>query len=648
MEAQTSTVDVVRRQELYFGGGSREYLNESPLDTFRLKVKADLASLDKMVWSFRSPSAGLLCHPLAWLEMKFDITTPAPISLANQTSAGLTMGTSSASATGVLLTAPHQEVANQFRIVRECCLIGLADGDGVGQAIDHISCVLNGSTFTMNSCDKFWNSLVKATLSSKDAAKRFADCGGAYDQADSRGSKVFTKNANDRTARNHFSGYGYGVSQDSGVASRCRAFWSMIESTTNGADNLATAGSRPTYRVKVRWPINIPPFNPFYGIESMHRLSPWASQPLGLSGINQVQISILYKNLAATLFRDFTARVYGGAALRGTQDHSNSCTTGILNDAIDVKLVEDECNLMVKYYRLQSHRNVPAVQSISVPKFMVSTSTKFPIAAVPASGIAVNAGASVFEAGTAYLAASGRDQVTVGIHGASASMKRQLAPQTAFYEVEINNVSYPQLPEFLIFAFEKDKNVYSHKRISDADDEGLRPILNRSSNGSIRKLALQIQTSEHVYSYTSEVGGNPRDQQVLYEDTVRNCCRDYFGYRQWQETECVLVLSSDTYCPLGLSPGVVSPVQISVSAQIENKAVFYDAGCPVVGTAQADNGAHVDTRQELALGTDRIPGQLVMIGAFTRGVATISPSSCVLSTMAIAQSQASEILSRQP
>ena len=198
-----------------------------------------------------------------------------------------------------------------------------------------------------------------------------------------------------------------------------------------------------------------------------------------------------------------------------------------------------------------------------------------------------------------------------------------------------------------MFVFQKSVDCYSHKLITEANDQGLRPVLNRSSNASIRKLYLQLQTSEHVYSYSSDKTAEI-DQQILFEDSVRNCCRDYFGFEAWQRSECCLLLSSDSYCPLGLSPGTIMPVQISVRAEIENKNVSLSGTNAVGGTAQAADGAHVATREELSLGADRIQGELLMIAVYTRGVATISPSSVVLSTMAVSQAQASEMLARNP
>ena len=650
-------IPVIRRSNLYFGGGVREVLNESPLDTFRLKVPADVATTDKMTFSFRSPASGLLCHPLAWIEAKFDIKAPGLISLATQSSAGICAGTTRAAGAAAHATRVSAEILAEDRTIRKVPLVAFADGDGgFGGAIDHISVVLNGSSFTMNSCDKYWNSLVKTQISSKDAARRYAKCGGAYDQGDARGTKVFTRNRQADVGANQFSGLGYGVTADSGVAERCRAFYSCIESTTAPTANGNADGGVATYRVKVRWPVNCPPFNCFYGIQDMHVLSPWAGQPLGLSNINQVQLSILFKNLTASLFRDLTDRI-------GAPDNA---TTGLRNVPFQVSLVDKETNLFVKYYRLQSHRAIPSVQSIGTFKLMVSSSDKFPTAADAGRGIA-EGDASTFEgANTAYLKASGRDipssAVAVGhatwdygsnkIAGnpggaAGKALYRTIAPITKFYEVEINNISYPQLPQYLMFVFQKSVDCYSHKLITEANDQGLRPVLNRSSNASIRKLYLQLQTSEHVYSYSSDKTAEI-DQQILFEDSVRNCCRDYFGFEAWQRSECCLLLSSDSYCPLGLSPGTIMPVQISVRAEIENKNVSLSGTNAVGGTAQAADGAHVATREELSLGADRIQGELLMIAVYTRGVATISPSSVVLSTMAVSQAQASEMLARNP
>ena len=89
MAEASRSIPVIRRQELFFGGGVRESLNESALDTFRLKVPANIATLDKMTFDFRSPASGLLCHPLAWLEAKFTVKVPGNVSQATQYSAGI-------------------------------------------------------------------------------------------------------------------------------------------------------------------------------------------------------------------------------------------------------------------------------------------------------------------------------------------------------------------------------------------------------------------------------------------------------------------------------------------------------------------------------------------------------------------------------
>ena len=345
-----------------------------------------------------------------------------------------------------------------------------------------------------------------------------------------------------------------------------------------------------------------------------------------------------------TLFRDLTDR---------TRALETSVTRGIINQPFEFALVDEETNLFVKYFRLQSHRQVPSIQTINTFKFMQSQAKKFPVVADPAQGIAANATANLFETTPAtYLIASGRDARTLVLHddanAASATMFQQIAPVGAnnYYVQEINNVSYPQLPAQLVIVFQKDVNCFSSKVVSGGDDKSMRAVSNRSSNASIRKLELQIQTSERVYHFSADASAL-QDQQILYEESIKNCTAKYFGFKQWQKSQCCVVLNSSSYCPLGLSPGTIMPVQISIRCEIENKNVVYDGYSPIAGV-QSNAGASHARPTELAMQGDRIRGRLNMIAVYTRGSATISPSSCVLSTQGIAQSQATRELSQYP
>ena len=89
------------------------------------------------------------------------------------------------------------------------------------------------------------------------------------------------------------------------------------------------------------------------------------------------------------------------------------------------------------------------------------------------------------------------------------------------------------------------------------------------------------------------------------------------------------------------------PVQISIRCEIENKNVVYDGYSPVAGVQQNAGAVHASPT-ELAMQGDRIRGRLAMIAVYTRGTATISPSSCVLSTQGISQAQATQELSKYP
>jgi hypothetical protein len=132
----------------------------------------------------------------------------------------------------------------------------------------------------------------------------------------------------------------------------------------------------------------------------------------------------------------------------------------------------------------------------------------------------------------------------------------------------------------------------------------------------------------------------------VYEDTIQHCS-EYFDFEQWRNSECCVILSSDQFAPLGLvTPGTVTPCQITIRCELENRNCVYDGQCPELGdpTLQTAN----DQPQECILGEDQIRGRLTCVAVFKKGVCTIAPSSVVVSTMSLAQSQAAEILSRNP
>jgi len=88
------------------------------------------ATTDKFTFSFRSPASGLLCHPLAWIEAKFDIKAPGLISLATQSSAGICAATHRAAGAAGHATRVSTEIRAEDRTVRKVPLVSFADGDG--------------------------------------------------------------------------------------------------------------------------------------------------------------------------------------------------------------------------------------------------------------------------------------------------------------------------------------------------------------------------------------------------------------------------------------------------------------------------------------------------------------------------------------
>ena len=628
--AATEQVPVDRREEYQFGGGFREELHESPLDVYDLVQKADSADVNKMSFNIRSPASQLLCSPLAWVETEVVLTVPYALNQMSQASCGVVYRSNEAA------TLNAQDGAN--RSIGKQGLIAWGGGDAFGSALDHASVVLNGSSFTISAMDSWWSSFVKTQISSKDAARRFHSCGGGYDRDDARMGKAFTKNT---SATNAGRGFGFSISGDSAVQERARRLYKACHIKAQGT--VGPGGGTEVYRISVAWPICVPPFNSFIGLKSNRfKMAVHKFQPLGLSNINQLSMTLLFKNLIPCLIRELSDRSGAfGSAL-------NNIGTGSSAAAITGTIDASKTQMRVRYYRLAASRRVPSVQQINTMKYLVTQSDAMPVAD-PGDGSVVAVPATVLrDAITGALPPSGFDRLSkTSTFGNSAMARRTLAPiaGTAYYKAELNNISYPQLPDFLILVFQKDVESYRYSSLIGVNDHmGMRPVYNLTANASIRKISVRLNTSEHVYSFSSDASALV-DARRLYADTIRNCCSDYFDFDQWRDSQCCVVLSSDSYAPLGLiSPGVISPIQLSVECQIENRHVVVSGTNAAYGhTDMQDDNAQP---QEPILGGDLIRGKLTMVAVFGKGVVSIMPSSCTQSAQGISQSQAAEILSR--
>ena len=139
------------------------------------------------------------------------------------------------------------------------------------------------------------------------------------------------------------------------------------------------------------------------------------------------------------------------------------------------------------------------------------------------------------------------------------------------------------------------------------------------------------------------------DQDRLFRDTLQNVHSSYFGgdFNSWRTRNCAVLLDSSQFCPISqLSPGVVSPCQISLRVDFQNECVYADGLGPVSGLAAATGlfGNAAAAPSEVALSADYIRSRPVVVAFFQRSVLSIAPSSAVVSVQSFSAQAAQEVL----
>ena len=609
-------VTVIRRPELYFGGAPPETLVEAPQNIFYHRVKADSATLQRMSFTARSPAAGLLCHPVAWVECELKIKESVRTDLLSQT------------------VGPYAARVKQNNIAQgangnvfhdACGLIAFGQGDSFGAGLDHCSVVLNGSSYTQQNLDRWWSPFVRFSIKDDDAQERYSRCGGKFDQFDSSGSMIVTSRANNVDGVT-----GFGISPDSGVMKRAQNYYNSTVSVDPG--QVAAGGFHTASRtIRIRWPLNAGPFNPFFGM-ALNRINPYRSYALGLSNINQLSVDLLMKsNFTQTLLRKLHRDKTG---FDGGLDATNYGMWA--NRAIQVELVSDSTFLELKYYRLAPGRAIPSVQNVPIYKIMTHAGSTMPAAADAGNGIELlgNVNLSPFGDGSlTYMAASGNDLLTTP----AAS---QLAPNFNFYKMSFSTLSLPMCPSMLMIVAAKDTGSYGHQVSRDNAIVGEHTVVNRDACASILSVRLTVNTSEQVIQ-RSDDAARVLDQDRLWRSTIRNAVEGYFGgdFNSWANRQCCVMISSDEFSQLGISPGVIAPLTLKIDIEMQNRAVYYDSICEGFQGAGNANDA-IRPRKCI----DKLRVVPYIIAFYSRGVVSISPASAVTSVQSLAQHTASNTL----
>ena len=619
------SISIDRKNEYKFGPSIREHLVESVQNVFDMRVRADSSTLNRMSFTCRSPSSGLLCSPKAYVEFELDIKSHMPTSTYTQSLAG---------------TGPNYDAAERvqgefedgedtaFGVTPLYCFVEL---DAVGGCLEHSSITINGSAITYPNPKLWWKSFLRCSIDDEQAQQIYSGCGGCADRYDCVPGKhmgVVTVEI-DGTADSRV--VGATVSGDSGVWQRARNLVCQTVRLTDGvSDDTGGEGedfvpslaiNRGTRRIRVRWPVMGGLFSPLHGCK-LNIQNPYFGQAYGLANQNQLSFDFLFSNLAQYCVRDLTspsgADVYGQGGLQPD-------VVDAANDTIT--LVPDSTFLYLRYFRLAASREIPASQRVHTWKTLLSLGPAMPSNAIEPAITAMDSleeTLKVFEDGKlTYFPASGRDYQDVN--------GREVAVSGDYYEVTFENIAFPMPPHAIMICAQQDVGAFRHQK----SDECARSVQNRDCNMSIEAIELTVNTSEKVIFYSADAS-NLTDKRNLFRSTSRNCGRDERQFfkgdiNAWSDRSCVVYLTSDEWLPLNISPGMLVPITISCKVKFKNRNVYLD------GVNPTNDG-------NLQMADIRMRSQPCLCAFYQRAVATLAPASCTLGTQSVSMHTGSEIL----
>jgi hypothetical protein len=613
------------------------------------------SQLQRLEFNWRAPAQNLLASPKLYIEFDVLIQTVRDISQVSQASSGMSIQ-SDANAGGAdnfgAISATH-------RRIKPSALLAFGEGDPLLSGCESASLVINGSSLTTPSPTLWSRPFMRANLKSEDAQRIYSQCGGMFDQYNGQASKTFSVGCGAGDAATK--GYGFSLGVDTGITTRARNLYNQIYKVVdqNGVHAGITAGARGIRVCRVRWPVSAGSLlNPWIGSD-LPRFSPAAGAPYGLANLNSCQLSLIFrKNILQTLIRD-----YGQPGLTTQQEIKRGGADQINGTQTELSVDTESVRLLARYYRLAPQRQIPVSFACKLYRPMVSLADAMPKARtaaalelVSASGIKqlVQANAdTVFSDGArSYLMPSGRDTTSkpaiADIDPPNQATQIQLASHDKFWEVTWSNLSFPMLPDQLLICAPKDSFCFDNKLQECANTLKGRSVTNRDSSLAIKQIEISVNTTERTYKFSRDASCF-RDQQIMMEDTLQNVQKGFFNgdFDAFRTRNHFVLLTSDQFCPIAqMSAGVVSPVQISVTARFRNECVYSDGLCAV---AAYDAGTGAVTTAHTAvpypvLSCDLIRSRPVCVAFFQRSTLQINPSSAVVSVQSYSQSSAAEIL----
>ena len=475
----------------------------SAANKFIQKVDAQSATESRMVFNWRSPSAGLLCSPIA--EVTFHIDIECPFKLSKRTQIGPLFGASDQSFGKHAAHVERNAVANNAASivkpgVATRALFSFGEGNCVMSACESKTITINGATWTELNSNLYQRSLDECYVPPTEQQRNWSTCGGQQNMDDSvplsghvlglpDGLRIGIAagnyaNQGFTAARGSLVGYechadgdrsaiaskGFtqteGATMDSGLCTRMHNFYDQIVSATDAAVVVGVADRTRIYTIEVKAPISGSVFNDLWGANGLSRSDPRNRLALGLPHINSGQIVLQFKELFKRLIRR-----YGRPSVVGADNLKATGACKITGDDVQIRLnTKYTPNLRLTYIRLPAWRTMPQSVALNV--------TRREIRRAQGTRSAGDFGEKQFGGGLFGL----DKQPQFGLRCASdvqeypsllsiQPLSRNVKDGTK--DVNWNGVMFPQPPAYIFICYEKDPEFMNY---TNPIQKGLRSV----------------------------------------------------------------------------------------------------------------------------------------------------------------------------
>ena len=570
-------IPVYRPTFLTDGGEFRGSLIESPANIFYQQVRASRATLNRLQFQWRSVSDNLLLSPTVMLRMRLRVTCPQIwtqlMALVSVHGVGQTKVGSNAD----IYTAVGAGTQNSGASGRVPCLV-FADGDAFSSVCSSMNLIFNGTSISLNRCNRFWRDYLRTQVACEDVARIYKSAGGSYDKYDQTPVVVASTSANGGAMDTK----AVGITQDSGISSRSKALYA--QSTTGKVVNSAAAagfaGAAIAREIQISFPVPLPPFNPWRG-HALPASCPYKSCPLAIPHLSAGGLDFLLED-----FEKGFLRRLGGVAAGGDNAAAISANTNT-ND-VHIEIVDQETILELKYFRLSHTRTLKESYRFAI--WQAQTFLGPPPPPTPNE----EQGHAAFGTGAKQLIAMkpiGKDHVTA-ITNAVSSISSDVSQKQ--WNITFDTLNLAQIPSFLLISCPKVGDSYTMAADGGGDaasNEIPNCVRNLSRNLYIKQIRIIVNSARGAIEKSADTDTGFIDAERLWHMTRENSNSKYFaegGFRAWRDFGCAILLSSPQFASgLQACDGVAYPVQIQIEMVVENRAVDVSA---LAITSPGENG----------------------------------------------------------